>query len=292
MIIIRYIVVCLGLILLPYCSSAALYSATTIEEINNSILNMLEKRNAAKTLVIMPFKNFFATPIDPEFHITNKNFAPIINRITKKAKESRASYIDEIILTKYKNQFIDPMLPKFIDNLQQKNVPLIVVTYNVSGNIDDIEHLEVWTWQYLFNKGIDLSKSPIGEHQILFNARYKKVKGSYPTFYKGLLSCSYQEGENSPQAILASLLMNELKWLPDVVYVVDYEEGYIKSLQQQFHSLDPNIQVEGFVYKPKPQKFKEVTSKEFESFWQNVIKQLNSLTRKELNKSTNDPYEN
>jgi len=270
---------------------AEIYSAATIEELNNSLMEFLEKRTAEKTLVVLPLENFFVQPTHPAFYVKDDKFQVFIARASGKAKLSRRQYLKELILTQYEQRFSDPMIPEFIKNLQQKNVPIIVVTRNFSGSINKIPYLEVWTWKYLFDKGIDLSKSPIGSKQIIFNKKYKKINGTYPTFYKGLLSCNSADGDNSPQSIIAYLLSQELKWLPDVVYVVDKEKNYIESLVQQFKSIRSDIQVEGFVYSPEVKSNAQLSVTEFSKFWEDLIVRLNAITRKESSATKEDPYE-
>ncbi len=151
---------------------AEIYSARSVEEINNSLMEFLEKRNAEKTLVLLPLENFFVNPTHPAFYAKDEKFQALIARASKKAKLSRRQYLEELILTQYEQRFSDPMIPEFIKNLQKKNVPIVVVTRNFSGSLNKIPYLEVWTWKYLFDKGVDLSKSPIGSKQIIFNMKY------------------------------------------------------------------------------------------------------------------------
>ncbi len=269
-----------------------IYYAETLEEINNSLMEFLEKRNPEKTLVVLPLENFFAQATHPAFDVTKEEeFQILIARVSSKVKLSRRQYLGGLILTQYEQRFSDPMIPEFVKNLQKKNVPIIVVTRNFSGSLNKIPYLEVWTWKYLFDKGVDLSKSPIGSKQIMFNKKYKKIGGTYPTFYKGLLSCNSVDGENSPQSIIAYLLSQELKWLPEVIYVVDKKKSYIQSLEQQFKLIRSDIQVEGFVYSPVVKSDIQISSSEFLKFWEGLVVKLNAITRKELSSTKEDPYE-
>ena len=132
----------------------------------------------------MPLENFFVQPTHPAFYVKDDKFQLFITRVSSKAKLSGRQYLKELILTQYEQKFSDPMVPEFIVNLQQKFVRKhkIVVTRNVSGSINKIPYLEVWTWQYLFDKGIDLSKSPIGSKQIMRDIR--KLMEHTPLFTK------------------------------------------------------------------------------------------------------------
>ncbi|RTK92359.1 MAG: DUF2608 domain-containing protein [Rickettsiales bacterium] len=284
------ILILLSVVLFSLNSYAEMYSANTIEEINNSILSSLEQRDAKKTLVIMPLKDFIIEPEDPAFYANDEKARIVIGKAIKKIKASTNSYLDELILTEYTHKFTDDYILTFINNLQKKNTPLIVVSRNLSGSFNKIEYLEAWTWKYLFDHDIDLSKSPIGLNQLIFDKQYKKIKGSYPTFYKGLLSCNSDSNENSPQSIIISLLFNSLKWVPDVVYVIDKDENYIYSLIEQFKSVKPDIQVHGYVYAPAKIENTKINITDLTNFWNKLVSKLNSVTRKETRKN-NNPYE-
>jgi hypothetical protein len=278
-------------ILLNLSVSADIYTANSIEEINNTLVGLLEKRNAQKTLTILPLEGFILKTVDPAFNAKDKKFQSIASKVIQKAKLSKQRYISELILTEYKQQLSDPKIIDFFKNLQQKNAPFMVVTSNLSGSFNSIPYLEVWTWAYLFEQGIDLSKSPIGSKQIIFNKEGEKVQGTYPTFYRGLLSCNSSQQQNSRQGIIAALLALNLKWVPDVVYIVDKDEQYIKSIEQQFKSIRNDVQVIGFVYAPEYDQSDQVTPQEFLKFWSGVIDKLNVVSRTETNKNKKDPYE-
>ena len=270
---------------------AEIYTAHSVEEINNTLLELLNKRNPEKTLTILPLENFILKPVSPAFNIKDQRFHTIIERVTKKVKLSKRAYLEELILTEYEQKLSDPKLTEFIKNIQEKNAPFIVVTRNFSGSFNKIPYLEVWIWAYLLEKGIDLSKSPLGLKQIIFNKGYKKIKGTYPTFYRGLLSCNSEEQGNSPQSLIASLLAVNLKWIPDIVYVIDGEENYIKSIEQQFKSLKSDVQVVGFVYELDNIQSDQISTEEFLKFWEELVNKLNNVSRKEINKNKENPYE-
>lgn len=279
------------IILLSSVSNAEIYVAESIEEINNTILKLLSKRNPEKTLVIMPLEKFLIKPIDKEFYINDKKYSAILQRTDKRARLSRKAYLEELVLTEYEHELSDPYVVKFIRNIQKLSVPMLVFTTNCSGSFNKIDYLEVWTWAYLQGKNIDLSKSPIGLNQIIFNEYGKKVKGSYPTYYKGLLSANSWNGENSVQSLLAALLAEKLKFLPDVVYVINEKESFIKSIEEQFKSLRRDIQIEGFIFSPPEKINAQLAPKIVEDFWIRLINKLNKVSRKERNIDEENPYE-
>ena len=279
------------IIVLPSISIAEIYSASSIEEINNTIMELLSKRNPKKTLLLMPLENFLITMEDKELYIKDKKYAPITRKIEKKTKLSRKPYLGELILTEYRNELSAPYVVEFIQNIQKLNVPMLAFTNNFSGSFNKIPHLEVWTWAYLLNKNIDLSKSPIGSKQIIFNRYYKKVKGTYPTYYKGLLSCNSWGSNNSTQSILSTLLNEKLKYMPDVIYVIHWDENFIKSIETQFKIFKSDIQIEGFVFSSPQKDTTSLSYRDVEKFWYKLVDKLNKISRKEQGSYEKDPYE-
>lgn len=279
------------IIIISSISNAEIYTAESIEEINNTILDLLSKRNPKKTLLIMPLEKFLIKPVDKEFYIKDQKYVPVLQRVEKKARLSKRAYLEELILTEYEHELADPYAVEFVQNIQKLQVPMLVFTTNCSGSFNKISYLEVWTWTYLLNKDIDLSKSPIGANQILFNKYGKKVKGTYPTYYKGLLSANSWDGQNSIQSILATLFSQKLKYLPEVIYVVHQDESFIKSIEQQFKTLRRDAQIEGFVFSPHKKVNTDLSMKTVQNFWTKLIDKLNKVSRKERNIDEEDPYE-
>lgn len=274
----------------PAHADIDIYPSSSVEEINNNLLKLLEKRNAQKTLVILPLEGFILKAVAPELNVGDEKFQAIRTKLDRKIKLSKRDYIDELILTEYEHQLSDPKIVDFFKNIQEQKAPFVVVTRNFSGSFNKIPYLEAWIWASLFEKGIDLSNNPIGSNQIIFNQNNKKIKGTYPTFYRGLLSCNFSDGENSPQGLIARLLAVNLKWFPDVVYVIDKDEEYIKSIAQQFKMLNKDAQIIGFIYAPDNDQSDKVSSKDFLKFWEELVVKLNAVSRKEL-KREEDPYE-
>ena len=239
----------------------------------------------------MPLEGVLIEPVDKEFFVKDRKYAPILQRAENKARLSRKAYLEEVVLTEYENKLVDSFAVEFIKNIQKQQVPMLVFTTNCSGSFNKIPYLEVWTWSFLFEKGIDLSQSPIGLKQFIFNKYHGKVKGTYPAYYKGLLSANSWEGDNSIQSVLATLFAIKLKALPDVVYVIHKDESFIKSIEQQFQTFRKDIQIEGFVFTPPVKSVNTLDRKQVQNFWNKVIDKLNKVSRKESNKDEEDPYE-
>ncbi|MDG1436760.1 MAG: hypothetical protein P8P83_03115 [Rickettsiaceae bacterium] len=274
----------------PAYAEAEISTFGSVEEINASLFKSLDDRDASRVLIIMPLENFILKPIDPELNIKDDRFLSITSKLDSQIKLSKKDYLTELKLTEYKQELSDPKIIDFFHNIQKRNAPFLVVTRNFSGSFNNIPYLEAWTWGSLFERGLDLSKSPLGSKQIIFNEKNHKINGTYPTLYRGLLSCNFKDGFNSSQSLIAKLLAINLKWIPDVVYIIDPNEGYIRSMDGQLKIIKNDIQIKGFVYAPEEAMLDQVSPERFLKFWQGMIKKLNAVTRKEL-KSKENPYE-
>lgn len=226
------------------------------------------------------------------FYLDNKKHLPILDKFAKKLKSAKAPFVNEIALTEYDHKFSEAYLPKFIKNMQEKNLPLVVFTRNTSGNINEIEHLEIWTFEYLKHSGIDLSLSPLGNERIIFNKFHDKIKGSYPTFYRGLLSTSSDnEGKNTPHNVLASLFLNRLKFPLDTIFIVSTQKGFIEVIETMFREYIQDIKVVGFIYQPTKPQNKELPFSEIDRFWNDFVKKINNMARSEKTEELENPYE-
>ena len=76
-------------------SRADIYTANSIDEINNTLLELLEKRNAQKTLTILPLEGFLLKPVDAGFYAKDRKFSAIMSKISKKVKLSK--HLDYIL---------------------------------------------------------------------------------------------------------------------------------------------------------------------------------------------------
>ncbi|MCP5369526.1 MAG: hypothetical protein H6909_02420 [Rickettsiaceae bacterium] len=268
-----------------------LYKVTNINEINNHITELLAHQDPSMALLILPL-DIMMIPDHSAFYFKDQEAQEIIKSQLNKIVASKKLYIEEFVLTNYPHKLLDTNLVNFIHNMQQTNLPIMVTTKNLAGSINDIRYLEVWTWNWLYERGINLSNTPIGKKEIRINSGTKKIGGNYPTFFRGLLSCNSYDKSNAPQIVIASLLATKIRWLPSVVYAIDRDEAYLKSLEKQFTSLRPNIQFEGFIYNPPTENsdYEQLSLQELEKFWQDLVVNMNKIKRVELKAKIDDPY--
>ncbi len=270
---------------------AEIYSPNTIEEIKDIAEDVFAKRNAEKALFIFPLENFILTPIHPALKRQDTSYNSILKKAFSKAKTSKSDYIDELILMEYPHKLSSPKIADLIDYIQENKAGIIIITPNLSGPINDIDYFDIWTFDYLKKHNIDLSKGVFADTKIIFNKELKEVAGTYPTFYKGLLSYNTDGKNNSSMQTLSVLLRGKLTKMPNIIFAVSMNKNYLEALEKQVKTLKPDVEFFGILYSAKIEQNKNISPSEYLSFWQNFVTKLNNVKRKNIDLETENPYE-
>ncbi len=274
------------------CASAKLFKAQNFKQINNTLLTLLKDKNPEKVALIFPLENVVLESKVLDISILkNKELRSSVKNFNDSIKLSRKSFMQEVLLTEYENDFVDPFFPEFIKNIQKYKIPIIATTKNISGSFNDIDFLELWTHDFLVQKGVDLSKSKVGDKRFKFDMFFKKSLGSHPSFYNGLLSGNVRESNHSINNLIATFFATKIRWYPDVVYVVDTSKNKINNLARALKAVKKDIQIYGFIFTPIKDKELQYNKKDFKKFIQEYRNKINSVTRKEFDASKEDPYE-
>ena len=150
-----------------FSSYAEIYNPESIKEIKDMVGEIFEKRNPQKILFIFPIEGFILRSTHPAMQPQDQNFNPLLKKAFSKIDNSKGLYINPLILTQYPTELGDKELPDLVDYIQKNKALLIITTSNVTGGINNIDAIDVWTYNYLKNKKIDLTEESLLIH-ILF----------------------------------------------------------------------------------------------------------------------------
>lgn len=278
-------------IFLSSSSYAEIYNLENIKEIRDIVGDIFEKRNPEKTFFIFPLENFILRPTHPAMQKQEQNYNSLLKKAFSKINDSFVSYVNPLILIEYPNELVDQELPNLVDYIQKNNAPLIITTSNITGGINNIDFFDVWTHNYLKNKKIDLSQGIFAKTQLIFNKEMKKIAGTYPTFYKGLLSYNTNGVDNSEMQVLSTFFAIKLKKIPDVVVAISFNKNYLQALEKQLKILRTDNEFFGILYNLPNQKIKEISPENYLQFWQDFVKKLNKIKRKGVDLESENPYD-
>ncbi|MFK7968530.1 MAG: hypothetical protein AB8B68_05235 [Rickettsiaceae bacterium] len=286
----KKIAVALLCIVSSFSSFAEIYAPDNISEIKGMVVDIFEKRNSQKTLFIFPLDSILR-PTHPAMQKQEKSYNSLLKKAFDKANSSTSAYVNILLLTEYPSEISDPDLPDLINYIQNNDAGLIITTPNFTGEVNDIKRLDVWTFNYLKSKKIDLTKGIFANVELVFNQKLKKIAGSYPAFYKGLLSYNSDKLNNSSMQVISTFLALELQKIPDVVVAVGSTREYLESLEKQLKILREDNEFFGILYNLPALKTKEIAPEEYLKFWQNFVKKINKLKTKNVDLKSENPYE-
>ena len=272
-------------------SYAEIYNPGSIKEIKDMVGEIFEKRNPQKVLFIFPIEQFILRSTHPAIQKQDQNYTSLIKKAFSKVDNSKTLYINPLILTQYPNELGDKELPDLINYIQKNKSLLVITTSNVTGGINNIDALEVWTYNYLKNKKIDLAEGVFANTRFTFNKELKKVGGTYPSFYQGLLSYNSSTEDNSAIQVLSTFLATKLKKLPDVIVVVSPNRIFLEALEKQLNILRNDNEFFGILYILPSLETKEISPEDYLQFWQDFVRKLNQIKRKQVDIKSENPYE-
>lgn len=287
----KKITIILFLILYSAVTRGEIYNPASIKDIKYMAGEIFDKRNPQKTLFIFPLEDFILRPVHPALKKQDRNYESLFNKAFKGANPSKLNYARNLILLEYPHEVSNPEIIDLIDYIQNNNSTVIVTTPNLTGSVNNVDNFDIWTVDYLKKHKIDLNKGIFAEKKYLFNKEMKKVNGTYPTFYEGLLSYDTDGQNNSAMQAISLLLVGRLKKIPQVVVAVSDSKNYLESLEKQLKILSKDNQFFGVLYQNPEGGDSQISPEEYLKFWQNFVKKLNAVRSKTKDLKSENPYD-
>ncbi|NRB10857.1 MAG: DUF2608 domain-containing protein [Rickettsiaceae bacterium] len=260
----------------------------SFSEIANTIDQFIENGNdPTQTLVILSLKNIFA-PTDRAFY-QQKNYLTLLRKSFKKLKPSKSHYYNELVLSEYENTLVDKDIPKFIQNLFDQGMTVIVFSENISGNFNDIPYFESWTIDLLQKHKININQGKFKDQKIVFKKSFK-VLDNYPTFYNGLISANRFKRKNLYHQVISRFLFT-MNYFPKNIIMVHNNENDLKTAETQIQVLYKNSQILSFLHKVPFREKEELSPENYLNFMNQIVKKLNKVRRKTVNNELKNPYE-
>lgn len=260
------------------------------KKIEQKIIRIINSRNPLKTIFVISLDNIILKPVDKEFFFSDQTLKGLQERALSAVRESKLMFSGEVIFTEYQHQIVDQRIIELINNVQKKGVPVIIINKNVSGKFNKISYLEQWTVALLKKYGIDLSLGQFAKIRLVMDKYSSKERGSYPTFFDGLLSCSSYEGKNAEQNVLTTLLVR-FGFKPSTVVMLHYDNSVLGVMKEQLHQMKSDAEFFGFELTYDQEEYNAQDPEAFLSFWKSYAKKLNSVSRGPSDSDAGNPYE-
>lgn len=177
--------------------------------------------------------------------IDKDTYSKLASTLQKMNKNPKSIYIDQLILTndKYKKELLDSSFPNFVSNISNKNIPIIALNGEFTGNFNNIPKFEIWIADYLKkNFNIDFSNSFPKNNYIIFN-NLKNFSNTYPVFYKGILTSNNISGDE--------LMINffvQMNFMPKLLIMISGSAELLSSMEAQLANYSSSVLFIGYYY--------------------------------------------
>ena len=271
-----------ALLLTGLSVQAEITSAKTMKEVKSTIEELLKTQKPEEFLVAFDIDDTMVQPNDPAVNYTalqkyQDEYKTILNDLTPEQKDLARVLTTQIIPQK----LVEADTPKIIKDLQQKGIKVIAITTELAGKIKGSEEdLIIIRQGQLKKMGLDFSK---GLKDFLTNATFsdfKKYAGSYPMFYKGILSTN-GEGDATKGEVLVAMFKRigsstdgktqKPEFEPKLIVLIDNNKKELADAEEQLKAYNPSIQFLGIEYEgAKTSAHQDISKEDFEKFWNNI----------------------
>lgn len=233
----KIILLLLLILLTPSCFFKNFESIKLINSFNEIDFNII----ASDSLVILDVDETLIQPKD----------TLIINEHSQEAKNFKVKLIQQypdiknwdnlysIMILQAERPLLEPDIIEKINQLKNRNIPVIALTAMNTGKIGYIEHTEQWRYEQLKSLGFEGSYSNL-------NTSLPSSQG-HPVFYKGILATDLA----AKGPILGSFL-DYIALKPKQIIMIDDSLDMLKSVEAE--SKSRGIQFQGYHYKYAKQK--------------------------------------
>lgn len=261
-----------------------------LARIEKRIMSIVESRNPLKTIFVVSLEDVILKPANKEIFFSDNTLIALQERAISAVRESKLPFFNELLLTEYPYEIVDQRIVDLINKLQEKGLPVIIITSNTSGKFNKIPYLEEWTVNLLEKYGINLSQGQFAGVRLVMDKYPSKERGSYPTFFDGLLSCSSHKGNNAQQNVFTTLLVR-FEFKPSTVIMLHHNISTLDIMKDQLKQMKADLEYWDFQYTYNHKEYNDQNPEEFLKFWKIYAKKLNSVSRGPSDSDAGNPYE-
>lgn len=238
----------------------------------NQIFNHLEKIDS-DTLVLFDVDMVLVQPSDPAFQMANiKQHGAIVKRIMHQIPSEQLMLFLGLMSTKSELILIEEGLPGYVQKLQQKGIPVMAFTANLTGSLGEIR-MEEWRIKTLRQLGFDFSHSPFKETLILHDL--PPYRGSYSAYQEGIL---FVNGRVISKGTALLSFLEKIDFSPKKIIFIDDREENLKSVEEALQTLERSIEFLGIHYVGAQNYPSEsISEEEFESHWQQLADEAKEI---------------
>lgn len=219
----------------------------------------------SETLVIFDVDRVLIHPKDPAFQEPNmRKHKPTVQKVMEEIPVHKQMLFFTFIAASHESVLIDPEISDLLQSLQERGVPAIALTANITGEFISIPNMANWRIEDLKNLGIDFSKTAPSSSSIVFD-QFKSYRSGYPIYKQGI---QFTNGSKITKGEAFLALLEKTGYAPKKIVFIDDVEANLISLEKAVVSLPYPVDYSGFHflgYEDYPSL--DLSQEEFEARW-------------------------
>jgi hypothetical protein len=247
-------------------------SITSIAEVHSFILQgAIDK---TQLLVVFDMDLTLTMPQLPALlYLTKAEYRAKVQKILSPLQDAERRKVLTLGLQVSQHQLIEELAPEIIQDIQSTEIKSIVLTANLTGQLNNDAPLELQRFQKLKELGIVL-KNICTQERVLLANNLPSCSENSPIYYRGILCANGEPRTNIKGPALVSFL-HYIQFYPQQIIMIDDKREHLAYVQQTLATLQPTIQFVGFeyvgVYKHIP---KVIDEEYFSSYWEGLVDQV------------------
>ncbi|MCH9627272.1 MAG: hypothetical protein S4CHLAM2_09070 [Chlamydiales bacterium] len=223
------------------------------------------------TIAIFDIDLVLIQPDEPAFQMPNiKRHRALAKEIFLMLTPEKRDLFLTLMAVYTHSILVDEHTPFYLQHIQQRGIPTMALTSNLTGQLGAIAHLESWKIERLKQVGIDFSISvPVAHDHTFFDL--PSYRGYYSCYTEGVL---FANGDVCPKGDVLTSFLSWAHLHPQRVIFIDDREHNLTNVEQALHDYDASIQFEGIHYLGAHNyPSTEISAEEFEAKWHTLYQQ-------------------
>lgn len=253
-----------------FSGHATIIQVNTMEEVYHAFQDADET-----TLAIFDVDMVLVQPSEPAFQMPNmKRYSKISKRIFSEVPLTKQMLFLSLMTIDSEPLLIDARLPLFLKELQEKRIPTMALTANLTGALKHIASMEKWRVDGLRKLGIDFSHHSPYQQSVVFD-ELASYRGNFSAYLEGIL---FVNGTTVSKGEAFLSFLKRTHTAPSKIIFIDDREENLKSLETVLQKNYASIDYRGIHYTGAlsyPSRL--ISEEEFEAQWVRLAREANVI---------------
>ena len=229
----------------------------------------------SKTLAIFDVDMVLVHPSDPAFQMANmKRYGQVFKSIIKSLPFEKQTVLFCLTTISSEPVLVDECIPQLLRKLQDKGIPTMALTANLTGSLGAIPNMQQWRYTSLCALGIDFAKSAPFADALTFEDQIP-FRSNHPEYMNGVFCVN---GDNITKGDAFLSFVKKTGVSPEKIIFIDDRLHNLQSVESAIRKLGRQIEYRGLHFTGADNyPSKMISKEEFEATWRKLAKEALEL---------------